>query len=44
MKKCVMKANQDKILYWYQFVESFKKRVKEIINSNSRLNDQQVRI
>ncbi|CAG8586125.1 3075_t:CDS:2 [Funneliformis mosseae] len=27
----------------YQFVESFEKRVKEIMNSNSRLNDQQAR-
>ena len=38
-----MKANQDEILCWYRFAESFEKRVKEIMNSNSRLNDQQAR-
>ncbi|CAG8737060.1 1801_t:CDS:1, partial [Funneliformis mosseae] len=42
-EKRVMKAKQDEILCWYRFAESFEKRVKEIMNSNSRLNDQQAR-
>ncbi|CAG8753321.1 17712_t:CDS:2, partial [Funneliformis caledonium] len=43
VEKRVMKANQNEILCWYQFIESFEKRVKEIMNSNSRFNDQQAR-
>ncbi|CAG8630053.1 3414_t:CDS:2, partial [Diversispora eburnea] len=42
-EKRVVKANQDEIMSWYHFAESFEKRVKEIMDGDMRLNGQQAR-
>ncbi|CAG8667159.1 11917_t:CDS:2, partial [Diversispora eburnea] len=42
-EKQVVKANQDEIMSWYCFAESFKKKVKEIMDNDMRLNGQQAK-
>ncbi|RHZ60073.1 hypothetical protein Glove_359g12 [Diversispora epigaea] len=38
-----MKANQDEILCWYNYAEGFEKKVKDIMDNDKKVKDQQAR-